>query len=697
MQDRLYSNMASSFTLSEEQQKRIEENRKKALERRAAKLQSASIPNVNKLSNIHSNFNNLKSNDFNRLPSKTKFISEINNCEKKVSTSANTYKNNMYDKANPQISSDKCFTGKCILISRTHFCVEIGYHSQLVEIFRTIPSKIYDAKEKKWCFNIKQHNALIEAIQPLVPKVIITPLPKTIVKVFSKSDDDSKLSQDISILDPCLIESLMPFQKEGVSFAISLKGRVLIADDMGLGKTIQAIAIARYYKEEWPVLVVTPSSVRYSWVEAFLNWLPFLKKNDIAVLNTGKDEISNNKVVITSYDILKRRAKELLLKKFQIVIMDESHFLKNNKSVRTAAAKPIMKACKRLILLTGTPALSRPIELYTQVSSINPKVFPNQHEFGLRYCNAKKMPWGWDYSGATNMNELQLLLEETVMIRRLKSNVITQLPPKTRQMIILDPHSIQIRQKYFESLSSKMCKKELKALERRGILLQYFRETSLSKLSAVCDYIKDLLEGGKKFVCFAHHQVMLDAICDAVESTKSKYIRIDGTTKSEVRKQCCDIFQFNDECKIAVLSITATNAGISLTSAHLVVFAELFWNPGILTQAEDRVHRIGQEDSVVIQYLVAQGTADDFIWPLVQKKLNTLNKVGLSKDDFSEADTRKARDPFQPAIYQFLEDTSGDEEFWTQVMSNENLKDTTDNEPITKKSKVQNAYNLLSS
>lgn len=697
MQDRLYSNMASSFTLSEEQQKRIEENRKKALERRAAKLQSASIPNVNKLSNIHSSFNNLKSNDFNRLPSKTKFISEINNCEKKVSTSANTYKNNMYDKANPQISSDKCFTGKCILISRTHFCVEIGYHSQLVEIFRTIPSKIYDAKEKKWCFNIKQHNALIEAIQPLVPKVIITPLPKTIVKVFSKSDDDSKLSQDISILDPCLIESLMPFQKEGVSFAISLKGRVLIADDMGLGKTIQAIAIARYYKEEWPVLVVTPSSVRYSWVEAFLNWLPFLKKNDIAVLNTGKDEISNNKVVITSYDILKRRAKELLLKKFQIVIMDESHFLKNNKSVRTAAAKPIMKACKRLILLTGTPALSRPIELYTQVSSINPKVFPNQHEFGLRYCNAKKMPWGWDYSGATNMNELQLLLEETVMIRRLKSNVITQLPPKTRQMIILDPHSIQIRQKYFESLSSKMCKKELKALERRGILLQYFRETSLSKLSAVCDYIKDLLEGGKKFVCFAHHQVMLDAICDAVESTKSKYIRIDGTTKSEVRKQCCDIFQFNDECKIAVLSITATNAGISLTSAHLVVFAELFWNPGILTQAEDRVHRIGQEDSVVIQYLVAQGTADDFIWPLVQKKLNTLNKVGLSKDDFSEADTRKARDPFQPAIYQFLEDTSGDEEFWTQVMSNENLKDTTDNEPITKKSKVQNAYNLLSS
>lgn len=697
MQDRLYSNMASSFTLSEEQQKRIEENRKKALERRAAKLQSASIPNVNKLSNIHSNFNNLKSNDFNRLPSKTKFITEINNCEKKVSTSANTYKNNMYDKANPQISSDKCFTGKCILISRTHFCVEIGYHSQLVEIFRTIPSKIYDAKEKKWCFNIKQHNALIEAIQPLVPKVIITPLPKTIVKVFSKSDDDSKLSQDISILDPCLIESLMPFQKEGVSFAISLKGRVLIADDMGLGKTIQAIAIARYYKEEWPVLVVTPSSVRYSWVEAFLNWLPFLKKNDIAVLNTGKDEISNNKVVITSYDILKRRAKELLLKKFQIVIMDESHFLKNNKSVRTAAAKPIMKACKRLILLTGTPALSRPIELYTQVSSINPKVFPNQHEFGLRYCNAKKMPWGWDYSGATNMNELQLLLEETVMIRRLKSNVITQLPPKTRQMIILDPHSIQIRQKYFESLSSKMCKKELKALERRGILLQYFRETSLSKLSAVCDYIKDLLEGGKKFVCFAHHQVMLDAICDAVESTKSKYIRIDGTTKSEVRKQCCDIFQFNDECKIAVLSITATNAGISLTSAHLVVFAELFWNPGILTQAEDRVHRIGQEDSVVIQYLVAQGTADDFIWPLVQKKLNTLNKVGLSKDDFSEADTRKARDPFQPAIYQFLEDTSGDEEFWTQVMSNENLKDTTDNEPITKKSKVQNAYNLLSS
>ncbi|XP_067126580.1 LOW QUALITY PROTEIN: SWI/SNF-related matrix-associated actin-dependent regulator of chromatin subfamily A-like protein 1 [Centruroides vittatus] len=679
--------MTSTVTLSEEQKRRIEENRRKALEIRAAKLQKQQL-----------NFYSSKSDD-SRLPSKKIFSNKTYSNNKNVSTSNwNRNNNKLYKKANFP-TSDKQITGTCVLVSRSRFMVEIGYHSKLIEVFRTIPSKLYDAKEKKWTFSIKDHNTLIKATKTLFPEVVIKPLPKTVVKVFSKDEDpEIKLSQDLSVLDSTLLESLMPFQKQGVSFGISLEGRVLIADDMGLGKTIQAIAIARYYKEDWPLLVVAPSSVRYTWVEAFLNWLPFLKRSNITVVNTGKDEIGNNKILITSYDLLKRRASEFLLKRFQIVIMDECHFLKNIKAARTVAAKPIMQQCKRLIMLSGTPALSRPIELYSQISAINPEIFPRYHEFGLRYCGAKKMPWGWNYDGSSNMNELQLLLEETVMIRRLKSNVISQLPPKSRQMILLDPHSIRIRKKFFESMSTDLCRKELKAMERRGILLEYFKETSHSKLSAVCDYIKDLLEGGKKFVCFAHHKTMLDGICEAVESTNSKYIRIDGSTKSEDRKDCCDIFQFNDECRVAVLSITAANAGISLTSAHLVVFAELFWNPGILTQAEDRVHRIGQEDSVVIQYLVAQGTADDHIWPLVQRKLNTLNKVGLSKDNFFDADMKRARDPFQPVIYQFMEDTSGDEEFWTQVMKDEDakLKDKLGTEPTTKKSKVHTLHDMFS-
>ncbi|CAL1526743.1 unnamed protein product [Lymnaea stagnalis] len=119
-----------------------------------------------------------------------------------------------------------------------------------------------------------------------------------------------------------------------------------------------------------------------------------------------------------------------------------------------------------------------------------------------------------------------------------------------------------------------------------------------------------------------------------------KYIRIDGRTSSEQRNFFCREFQSKDDYRVAILSITAANAGLNLCAANLVVFAELFWNPGILVQAEDRVHRIGQADSVSVQYLVARGTADDYIWPLVQDKLNILSKAGLTRDDFSDASTK---------------------------------------------------------
>ena len=132
---------------------------------------------------------------------------------------------------------------------------------------------------------------------------------------------------------------------------------------------------------------------------------------------------------------------------------------------------------------------------------------------------------------------------------------------------------------------------------------------------------------------------MLNEIADTLDEAKAHFIRIDGSTASALRKHLCDAFQTDDKVRVALLSITAANSGLTLTAAHLVVFAELFWNPGILTQAEDRAHRIGQTDSVTVQYLVAPGTADDELWPLIQKKLDVLNKAGLSKDNFMDSES----------------------------------------------------------
>ncbi|XP_076363842.1 LOW QUALITY PROTEIN: SWI/SNF-related matrix-associated actin-dependent regulator of chromatin subfamily A-like protein 1 [Tachypleus tridentatus] len=707
-------------TLSEEQKKKIEDNRLRALQKRAERqliklpvlirqdnvpsykttsvcnnphniqpynntcIESKCLQRQVKLSIDTSNIRNVvplragniedNLNDFSPIEKKSTFYNnrkyQIQNTVGK-SSMRNTKAESSYSNSS---NSKPAIQGACVLINRKRFQVEVGFHQQMIEVFKAIPSKVYDAKERKWNFAVEDHDKLIQGVIPLFPNVIISPLPQCILKVFQKASDECEIpSVDLSNLDLKLQNSLLPFQRKGVSFGIIKGGRLLIADDMGLGKTIQAIGIADYYKNEWPLLVVAPSSVRYSWVEAFHTWLPSLDSQEINVVNSSKESVSGSKVVIMSYDILTRKVKCIQDKKFQVIIMDESHFLKNFKSARTRAALVVMKTCKRLILLSGTPALSRPMELYTQISAINNKVFPNYTDFGIRYCNGKIMPWGWDFTGSSHMTELQLLLEETVMIRRLKAEVITQLPAKRRQMVLLDPSVVHSRKKDSEFMSKEMSRSNLRGMERRGMLLQYFRETGFAKLSAICDYIKDLLEAEKKFLCFGHHQSVLDAICKSIKEKGIQYIRIDGSTSSETRKQLCDKFQFNDTVRVAVLSITAANSGINLTAAHLVIFAELFWNPGILTQAEDRAHRIGQQDSVVVQYLVAQGTADDHIWPLVQKKLETLNKAGLSKDNFSDTDTTRVKSLCQSSLDDFLEDLSEDQVFLDEfILSQKN-------------------------
>lgn len=702
-------------TLTEEQRRRIEENRRKALERRAAN-EAASKATISSSSSFNKNTNTLNTKQFvNSAPSKSFQTAQSTTSNSNIFPPSFNKNNNSDTKqfakplesktsdfsANSQIanafygplktfpskthSSSKAvgvenrtrtgssgckplstdiIKGTCVLVSRHRFHVDVRFHKELIEVFKTVPNRLYDIQTKRWNFLVKDHDKLISLVKPLQSQVIIAPLPRIIINVFGSAPETKTIEDaDLSMLDPVMLKTLLPFQKEGVKFAVQHLGRVLIADDMGLGKTIQAIAISNYYSKDWPLLVVTPSSVRYSWEESFHNWLPSLDRQEICVINSGKDHIPNNKVVLMSYDLLTKLKDSIIKRKFRSIIFDESHFLKNPKSARTKAAQEIMKQMNRIILLTGTPALSRPIELYTQISALRPRNFFTYVEYGVRYCNGKLSTFGWDFSGSSNMEELQILLEELLMIRRLKSDVIKQLPDKFRQMIVLDPSLVSTKSKVLKAMYCKMQQENLKGMEKRGALLEYFHETGEVKLKAVAQYVLDLLEGDKKFVCFAHHQNVLNGISQAIEGKKVDYIRIDGSVPSEQRKKLCDKFQLDDKCQVAVLSITSANCGITLTAASLVVFAELFWNPGILTQAEDRTHRIGQENCVVVQYLVAKGTADDEIWPLVQRKLDILNKAGLSKDNFKYADTIVQVDSAQSHL----------EDFWGDL--NDSVKD----------------------
>ncbi|XP_067014077.2 SWI/SNF-related matrix-associated actin-dependent regulator of chromatin subfamily A-like protein 1 [Anabrus simplex] len=551
----------------------------------------------------------------------------------------------------------KVLTGCCRLVSPQRFMVDVGYHQEMINLLKTIKSAQYDPKEKRWTFLVEDHKAVMNALRSLKDEVSVSPLPRMILEVLAKSSKEREPSSiDLSRIDPVLLDHLMPFQREGVCFGVSKGGRCLIADDMGLGKTIEALGIAHYYVDDWPMLIVCPSSVRFLWSEAIQTWLPSVPLHSVMVLTCSKDPIEEDtRVLITSYDLLSRASSAISKLSFGVIVLDESHFIKSKDSARTKAATAICQKARRVLLLSGTPALSRPIELFTQLRIIDPKAFRgsgSMQEYGLRYCAAKQNAWGWDYSGSSNMEELQLLLECRFMIRRLKSDVITQLPAKMRQVVVLNPSSVTSGTKQMKHFEKELQNK--KASEMRGALLAYYRITGQAKLAAIQDYVSDLLEGDRKFLCFAHHQLVMDGICEVVNKKNLGYIRIDGSTSSSGRKQLCDRFQFDDSCMVAVLSITAANTGITLTAAQLVVFAELFWNPGVLTQAEDRAHRIGQQDSVLVQYLVAQGTADDHLWPLIQHKLDVLNKAGLSKDNFRRSDTTSVMQTNQKTLLNYF-------------------------------------------
>ncbi|XP_051839539.1 SWI/SNF-related matrix-associated actin-dependent regulator of chromatin subfamily A-like protein 1 isoform X2 [Antechinus flavipes] len=531
--------------------------------------------------------------------------------------------------------------GRCVLISRTRFEADIGFDEDLIAVFKRMDSRNYDMKTRNWNFHLKDHTRLMQEVRQL-PGIQLEPLPKVVLQAFAAHLEKKSLhpeevpEADLSTVDSKLVSSLMLFQRTGVNFAISHGGRLLLADDMGLGKTIQAICIAAYYRKEWPLLVVTPSSVRFTWEQAFHHWLPSLSPDSTNVVETGKDSLTAGLINIISFDLLSRLKKQLKTS-FQVIII----------------------AAKRVILLSGTPAMSRPAELYTQIVAVKPHFFPQFHDFALRYCDAKKLPWGWDYSGSSNLGELRILLEETVMLRRLKSSVLSQLPAKQRKMVVVAPGQMDSKSRAVLAAAAKEMTTEKKSKrQQKEALILFFNRTAEAKVQPATEYIVDLLESGReKLLVFAHHKLVLDAICCNLEKKHINYIRIDGATSSADRQALCQLFQLSEKYPVAVLSITAANMGLTFSAADLVVFAELFWNPGILIQAEDRVHRIGQSNSVSIHYLVAKGTADDYLWPLIQEKIKVLGQAGLSDTNFSdmtEATDYFHKDPKQKKIYDLL-------------------------------------------
>uniref|UniRef100_A0AAX7VX99 Zinc finger, RAN-binding domain containing 3 n=1 Tax=Astatotilapia calliptera TaxID=8154 RepID=A0AAX7VX99_ASTCA len=422
---------------------------------------------------------------------------------------------------------------------------------------------------------------------------------------------------------------------------------------MGLGKTVQAIAVAYTFRQEWPLLVVVPSSLKYPWIEELERWIPELQPGDINLVENKSHTIGigSSKVTVLGYGLLTTDARPLVEalsgQRFAVVVVDESHYLKSRNAARTKILVPLIQSAKRAILLTGTPALGRPEELFMQIDALYPKRFGTWTDYAKKYCNAHYRYFGprrqWDCRGASNLEELHQRLSQ-IMIRRLKADVLTQLPPKIRQRIPFDlpkeaSASFAEWERLMKSLGSGAATTDTPFTEVMGLVTQMYKQTAIAKAGAVKDYIKMMLEAEQlKFLVFAHHLTMLQACTEAVIEAKAGYIRIDGSVPSSERIQLVHRFQSDPETRVAILSIQAAGQGLTFTAASHVVFAELYWNPGHVKQAEDRAHRIGQTSSVNVHYLIAKGTFDTVMWSMLNRKEKVTGSTLNGRKEYLKAD-----------------------------------------------------------
>jgi SWI/SNF-related matrix-associated actin-dependent regulator 1 of chromatin subfamily A len=449
--------------------------------------------------------------------------------------------------------------------------------------------------------------------------------------------------------------TLLPFQAKGVRKLHHFNGRALLADEPGLGKTVQCLFYAREVPEALPIVVVCPAFVKWHWEHDARKHIGMR-----SIVLEGKKPftrslITKTPMVIINYTILQYWVDYLIGLKPQMVIVDECHNIKHLFNYRTAvkctqAAVRLCKGVPRVIMTSGTPMTSRPVELYPPLHILQPKLFPSFFDYGARYCSPRKRFGKWEYNGANNVEELHDILNKTCMIRRLKKDVLKDLPPKVREVYpvdMKDSKEYKLLDKDFGGwLRSKYGnnKKKLKGSIRAQAFLKIGalkRIAALAKLPAVFDWIDNFLETtDEKLIVYGIHKVVLSALH---ERYGGMCIKIDGSTPRDKRKDLVNRFNTKRNCRLLFGNIQACGVGWSATACSTVLFVELGWLPGEHTQAEDRVHgmyRGVEGNHVFIHYLVARGTVEEKICELLQKKQEVLDAVleGRKMEDFNLLD-----------------------------------------------------------
>ena len=559
------------------------------------------------------------------------------------------------------------------------------YDAEAIAAIKELPKEYrsYDPEKRCWTMRVQKYGK----VSDLALKAVEDFLKKWDFKIqigarnylSSMSDKLEGQSQeeaialkestagDSSIEVSGLGGELRPFQRAGVSY-MSTRKRVLLGDEMGLGKTVQAIATIVHTKA-YPCLIICPVSLQ-------LNWIREAKKWALNKTVTDDPEQSADFVVVPYSRVVKH--EDLLKKatKWQSMVCDESHYLKNGKAQRTKAIRSIAKKINDIYLLSGTPITNRPAEFITQLQILRRlDELGGWGHFTARYCDAKQERFGLNIAGASNLIELNERLRRTCYIRRFKSDVLKELPQKQRSVVeiqitnrrdyetarkgvrkklvelrtesrlftenvladTMHKDMSDIKQTWAEifpnyaipehtdkarlkrEFNARLTRREMQIENSEGILLlnSLKQKTMAGKLKAAKEWIEDFIESGEKLVVFCDHIKAQHTVYEAFEK---QAVAIFSSMDTEERQASVDRFQKDDSCRLIVCSLGAGGVGFTMTAASNVLFVEMGWTPAIHDQAEDRTHRIGQKNAVTAYYMIGKDTIDQDIYDLIQQK-----------------------------------------------------------------------------
>ena len=432
---------------------------------------------------------------------------------------------------------------------------------------------------------------------------------------------------------------LRPFQQEGLAFLLQ-HDRCLLADEMGLGKTVQALSYLAS-TGSFPALVIPPAHLTRNWTEEASRFLRLNgEKPRIHVIKGLKPyELPEADIYIMHYLLLRGWKEVLPTLGFRAVIFDEVQELRHTGTEKYSAASLLSESCERVIGLSGTPIYNTGGEIWNIINILDYHFLGDWESFSREWC--------YGYGNAVVVKPQLLgdyLRREGLMLRRTKQEVLKELPPKRRAVQELDWNDKLYAQLMAPILPDVVRWKtdgtltaSARAMLEESISQHVRQATGIAKAPYVCQFVRALLDSGEKVLLFAHHHAVMDTYKQELKHYKPGFIT--GRETISAKADAVERFM-SGKTDVLCISLRAAS-GLNLQRATCVVFGELDWSPAVHSQAEDRAHRMGQEDSLLCYYLVAPQGSDAAMQEALGLKVSQF--VGLMGDTpVSQAESAEA-------------------------------------------------------